>query len=99
MKNQLLSKSIIIIFILTTGIFNVYATENEPLLEEYVPELMNDGSVVFNKKSDSETEAEPVIKLRSATVHCCKAIKVGQNVLNICKNIAGTKCPAGTKQK
>ncbi len=99
MKNQLLSKSVIVFFILATSFFNVHATDNELPLEEYVPELMNDGSVIFNKKSESETEVEPVIKLRGATIHCCRAIKVGQTVLNVCKNIAGTKCPAGTTQK
>lgn len=108
MKNLQQPINFFIFLILTTGIFNVYAaesklsaygTESELPIEEYTPELLDDGSVLFKKKSADEGEGEPVIKLRGGIIRCCKAIRVRQTVLNICKNITAPRCPRGTRRK
>lgn len=111
MKNLKSAKNVLTFFIfliLTTGIFNVhaaesyppaYATESEPPIEEYAPELTDDGSVIFKKKSESTAEGEPVIKLRGAALRCCKKIRVGQTILNLCKKITAKRCPRGTRRK
>lgn len=107
MKNLLLTKKILtfFIFILFTLAFpTVNALENETYSEVYVPELMEDGSVIFTKKTASELEQsyEPTIKLRGTTVKCCANIPIktpnGTTIIEVCRKFPpGTQCPPGSK--
>lgn len=107
MKNLPLTKKNLtfFIFILFTLTFpSVNAQENTTHSEVYVPELMDDGSVVFTKKatSDLDQPADPAIKLRGTTVKCCADIPIrtpgGTTVIKVCREFpAGTQCPPGSQ--
>jgi len=92
--------------ILLTFMFpTVNALENETFSDVYVPELSEDGSVVFTKKPASELEqpTAPTLKLRSASVKCCANVPIrtpgGTSVVKVCRVFPGTQCPSGTQKQ
>ena len=104
MKNLQLKKIIttFMFMLLISALPAANALEKGTYSEVYVPELMEDGSVVFTKKPASEPDqpAAPTMKLRSASVKCCADVPIrtpsGTTVVKLCRQISGTQCPAGT---
>jgi len=96
---------IISIFVSLLLVPAAHAEESQSYSEVYVPELADDGSVVFTKKSTSELEQPPapVLKLRSSSVKCCADVPIrtpgGTTVIKVCRQFPGTQCPSGTQKQ
>ncbi len=96
---------IISIFVSLLLVSTAQAEENQSYSEVYVPELADDGSVVFTKKSISELEQppSPTLKLRSTSVKCCADVPIrtpgGTTIIKVCRQFPGTQCPSGTQKQ
>jgi len=105
MNNRKIKHLIISVFISLLLISTTQAEENQSYSEVYVPELADDGSVVFTKKSTAELEqpAAPVLKLRSTSVKCCADVPIrtpgGTTIIKVCRQFPGTQCPSGTQKQ
>lgn len=106
MKKLPSTKNILTFFtfiLLTLALPTANALDKKTYSEVYVPELMEDGSVTFTKKSASELEkSAQSIKLRGTTVKCCADIPIntpnGTTVIKVCREFpAGTQCPPGSQ--
>ncbi len=105
MNNHNIKYLILSIFVSLLTISTAQAEQTPSYSEVYVPELADDGSVVFTKKSTSELEQppEPTLKLRSTSVKCCADVPIrtpgGTTIIKVCRQFPGTQCPSGTKKQ